>query len=421
MGSGKSTLARAISNRFGWSLLPEPSRSKQFLGDLFVDQSRWTFDAQVSFLCEKAVRIREQVESERDMVIDRTIYEDIDIFAAHFFEEGKIDKRSYGAYTELAQHFIKELPPIDLMIFCDASLETINKRLSIRNRSDRSFYSAGHISTIFNKYTEWYRDFAYSPLCRINTDRVDFRNSGIINKLVEEIVAVLTTSALSPLQPNLPLFNYVDAGNQQFELIQLIRPVGSAVPLEKLRQHPRSSSLYPLAYIAAPFTSVANSSPNRKNTRLLALPFDVDVPHGAIPHGRYRTMLNGVSNFLERMGFSTILPHRDVNQWGKKILNAEQVFTACSDAVTSTDLFVGILGLSHGSHYEYGLAAARGCPSIIISCKELSESFIATGIVSQPAGTLVLKCEKLEEIVPSLKQEEVYNFLYEFFPIVRTI
>jgi len=144
---------------------------------------------------------------------------------------------------------------------------------------------------------------------------------------------------------------------------------------------------------------------------------DFDVPHGIIEKGVFRGMLNGVSNILKRKGFNVILPHRDINEWGRKILTPNEVFNLCSKSVENSDLFVGILGLSHGSHYEFGIAVGLNRPAIIIAPTDMEQSFIAQGINSIPDKLLFLKCEKITEVPKLLSSKETSEFLNTFFPM----
>ncbi len=173
---------------------------------------------------------------------------------------------------------------------------------------------------------------------------------------------------------------------------------------------------YPSAYIAAPFTSVASVPEKERNRDVITL-FDMDNPHGIIKKGAYRNMLNGISRRMKGIGFSVVLPHRDINDWGRKILSAKEVFDSCTQATEACDLFISFLGFSHGSHYEFGIARGLNKPIIIISPEDAQQSFIAQGIRSNPEKILILKCERLNEAHELFSSLEVRNFLKIFFPL----
>ena len=90
MGSGKTTLARSLADHLGWVVLPEELRSRMYLNDLFSNEKRWAFDTQISFLCEKAVRINGYIQSGQNLILDRSLYEDVNVFALQFYLSKKI-------------------------------------------------------------------------------------------------------------------------------------------------------------------------------------------------------------------------------------------------------------------------------------------------------------------------------------------
>ncbi len=416
MGSGKSTLARVLVDHLGWPLLPEGLRSRLYLNDLFVDEKRWAFDTQVSFLCEKAIRLKGYIESGQNIILDRSLFEDVEVFASHFYFRGKIDKRSYSTYKELADHFLEEIPTSRLTIYCECSLPEIERRLSARFSEYENFYPEGHISDIFSRYKSWFQNYKQSPLCRINSEKHDFRIPFVADKLGKEVISILTEPKTIPNQLILPGFSIENYDNKNLEILEEIIPTETSILRSKFKKRgAKSLRFYPTAYVAAPFTAIAQH--NEKEAKYSETLFDFDAPHGIIKKGPYRKALNSISIILKRMGFSVILPHRDINKWGGKMLTPEEVFNSCTRDLMSCDLFIGLLGLSHGSHYEFGLAMGLNRPSIIIAVKDFQESFIAKGIRSNNKTTHLLKCDNLNQISQLLKSSDVKNFLNTFFSL----
>jgi nucleoside 2-deoxyribosyltransferase len=151
----------------------------------------------------------------------------------------------------------------------------------------------------------------------------------------------------------------------------------------------------PVAYLAAPFsgrdTAQSNGSPQ---TEL----FEIEPGHGIIPRAGFRNDLLGIERALLKLGLSVLLPHRDVNEWGRKQLTPEEAMRECTHHVSSCDLFVGLLGNSCGAHYEFGIALAAGKPCILINTDEFSSSFLADGISVLASDDLVnVSCKRLRD------------------------
>jgi hypothetical protein len=161
-----------------------------------------------------------------------------------------------------------------------------------------------------------------------------------------------------------------------------------------IRQHTGHTSPFPTAYIAAPFTTVATGDVSGRVDGL----FEISDGHGVIAAGPYRSALLAVTRNLRRLGIHSILPHRDYNRWGHKVRAAEEVATLCTKGVVEADLFVGLLGHSLGSHYEYGIACGLAIPRLLIHCNEVGASFMAQGFRSEPGRVLTVSCSTLSDI-----------------------
>ncbi|MCF1458697.1 MAG: deoxynucleoside kinase [Shewanella sp.] len=416
IGSGKTTLAQNLSRRLGWLYLPESQASASFLKDLFSEPKRWAFETQISFLVEKSVQLIDSISSGENIILDRSLYEDILIFADFFYKNGNIDKRSYKTYQTIANHFLEEVPAPDLIVFCESSITTIFDRIKNRSKAIDSLYTMNHLKAIHSKYESWASEHSTSPLYSINSQRWDFREKDCINLVASEIMYLLTSS--DSLIDQLNLFNDETVKNEDGHIVAL-----------KPSQHNRNTSLqvansistpakswqapvYPYVYIAAPFTGIATDYANSHDsvpTNQMLL-FSDHPMHGLIKRGRYRKTLQNITRKLENIGLNTLLPHRDVNDWGKKTLNSLDVFSACSNHVNNCDIFFGLLGQSTGAHYEFGIARSQTKPCIIVHCEELNDSFIAEGIESD-LNTLVLKCKKYEDVPHLLDLQITQGFI----------
>ena len=82
-------------------------------------------------------------------------------------------------------------------------------------------------------------------------------------------------------------------------------------------------------------------------------------------------------------------------------------------------MFIGVLGMSQGSHYEFGLARAFGKPALLIEVAELPTSYIAQGLSTLSKSLLRVHVESFEEVRGALTQPRVENFLRRYFPIRR--
>ena len=127
MGSGKTTLCHKLAKKLGWMCLPEPELAKRYLNDFFKDYNRFAYQTQMAFLCSKAVQIIELLQSNNSVILDRSLYEDVNIFAKCWHDRGNMDDRDFSVYTELANFFLNQIPSPIIVLYCHCSLEEAKK------------------------------------------------------------------------------------------------------------------------------------------------------------------------------------------------------------------------------------------------------------------------------------------------------
>src|SRR6266705_2063780 len=140
LGSGKTTLVRSLATELGWQIRPKGGYDITYLEDLFQDPHRWSFEAQMAFLSHKARSIKEAVRTGIDFIIDRSIYEDIEIFAQTFANRGMIDSRVYDIYETYAKLLLEEMTVPLAIIYCRCPPEISVKRLAERPRPYQRLY-----------------------------------------------------------------------------------------------------------------------------------------------------------------------------------------------------------------------------------------------------------------------------------------
>jgi len=101
IGAGKTSLTRWLVSRFHLVPFYEPNDENPYLADFYADMPRWAFQSQVFFLAHKLGLHTEHERSGVPAIIDRTIYEDAEIFARNLFETGVMSARDWGVYASL--------------------------------------------------------------------------------------------------------------------------------------------------------------------------------------------------------------------------------------------------------------------------------------------------------------------------------
>src|SRR5690554_1871198 len=86
IGVGKSSLTGLLAKHFGWEAFFESVEDNPYLADFYEDMRRWSFNLQIYFLSSRFRHQKEMLKNPISLVQDRTIYEDVEIFARNLFE-----------------------------------------------------------------------------------------------------------------------------------------------------------------------------------------------------------------------------------------------------------------------------------------------------------------------------------------------
>ncbi len=168
IGSGKSTLSDYLAKEWGFSILPEPEARNPFLKKFYQDPERWSFHSQLFFLVERANTQITAEQKNQNLILDRTVYEDAEIFARTL-----LSKEEYDIYFRIYQSYLKELTPPNFVIYLRTSVDTLMERIRIRGRSYEKGIKKSYIKKLNEKYEEWVASFSLAPVITIETDRYE--------------------------------------------------------------------------------------------------------------------------------------------------------------------------------------------------------------------------------------------------------
>jgi deoxyadenosine/deoxycytidine kinase len=174
IGVGKSTLVRMISERLGWKPFYEPEAHNPYLADFYNDMQTWGFHSQVFFLANRLQIHSALLKCNDEVIQDRSIYEDAEIFAANLHEQGSLNDRDYETYRALYQGIAEFLPPPDLVIYLQASVDTLLERIALRNRDYERTISPDYLAGLNRLYDQWIEAFNLCPVLTVPAGQLDY-------------------------------------------------------------------------------------------------------------------------------------------------------------------------------------------------------------------------------------------------------
>jgi len=192
MGSGKSTLVDFLSRTYDVSPFYEPNDENPYLPDFYKDMKRWAFRSQLYFLSNK-FRLHQELDKTPGVVaLDRTIFEDAEIFATALHQMRKIDKRDWQTYWSFYQAILDAIKPPDLMIYLRCSMRTLRQRIKLRGRAMEQDVPLAYLKRLDRLYENWISSYEMSEVLVLETDKLDYIHD-LIHRLdvMERIESVL--------------------------------------------------------------------------------------------------------------------------------------------------------------------------------------------------------------------------------------
>ena len=188
IGVGKTTLTEFLAKENGWTAFFEPHESNVFLADFYQDMTRWGFHSQVFFLSQRLKQHHAISQVTGNVIQDRSIYEDAEIFARNLADQGRLPEREYRTYNDLYENIKAILSAPDLIVYLRADTEVLLNRITKRGRSYEEGLSREYLEQLANLYEDWASSFTLCPVLAIDISELDFvedpNHAAKINKRV---------------------------------------------------------------------------------------------------------------------------------------------------------------------------------------------------------------------------------------------
>lgn len=189
IGAGKSSLTGLLSKHFNWEAFYESVEDNPYLADFYEDMLRWSFNLQIYFLSSRFRHQKEMLKQEISLIQDRTIYEDVEIFAKNLHEMNLMSDRDFANYEALFHEMSHYLRPPDLLIYLRAQVPTLVKQIQQRGRDYENTIRIDYLERLNRLYEDWIDRYPHEKLI-IDTDDLDFVNDpedlGKVIELIEQ-------------------------------------------------------------------------------------------------------------------------------------------------------------------------------------------------------------------------------------------
>lgn len=192
VGAGKSTLTRMVGEKLGFDTHYEKVEGNPYLSDFYKDQEKWGFHLQLYFLAQRFKQQEEIYKNGRNNIQDRSIYEDVEIFAKNLRDNNLMSSRDFDTYKELFYKTTSYLQKPDLMIYLTGSIDKVIERINDRGRDMEKSVDLTYWKNLHERYENWIPEYNLSPVLYVNIDKIDIlKNPEHLDLLCDKIKSIL--------------------------------------------------------------------------------------------------------------------------------------------------------------------------------------------------------------------------------------
>ncbi|HTF06410.1 MAG TPA: deoxynucleoside kinase, partial [Bacteroidia bacterium] len=161
-----------------------------YLSDFYEDMQRWSFNLQIYFLNSRFAQVQEIRASGKNVIQDRTIYEDAHIFAPNLHAMGLMTTRDFENYFSLFRLMDSLVKPPDLILYLRASVPVLVSQIQKRGRDYENAIRIDYLKRLNERYEAWISTYDAGKLLIIDVDENKFHeNQEHLGQIITKIDA----------------------------------------------------------------------------------------------------------------------------------------------------------------------------------------------------------------------------------------
>ncbi|MET0009531.1 MAG: deoxynucleoside kinase [Candidatus Thiodiazotropha sp. 6PLUC9] len=170
IGVGKTSLVRRLAEHFQSETLLEGAEENPFLQRFYENPREAALPAQLFFLFQRSRQWNGLVQN--DMFRQRLIA-DFMLEKDRLFAQINLDRDELALYEQVYQHLTLQAPPPDLVVYLQAPVDTLMKRIKKRARPQEKTIDADYLKRLCDAYTDFFYYYDQSPLLIINAEEIN--------------------------------------------------------------------------------------------------------------------------------------------------------------------------------------------------------------------------------------------------------
>ena len=194
VGTGKTTLSRALAARFGLQLALESVDAdnpwlESFYGGPEAMRS-YALNLQLHFLATRFASMRRMRGLGGSWVLDRTWYEDAEVFARGLFEQGFMSSDEWSLYQRLYAELLYSpaARPPRLLIYLHGPVNVVVDRIAMRGRPKEKDTPIEYWTALHDRYERWIEGFTACPILALDVRDYDLvMNTAAVEEIADRV------------------------------------------------------------------------------------------------------------------------------------------------------------------------------------------------------------------------------------------
>lgn len=188
IGCGKTSLAKRLAQRLGAGTLLEDPKANPFLPLFYRDMRRYALPTQLFFLFQRVGQLEQLKQPD---LFGKPIVADFTLAKDPLFARLTLDDAEYQLYSKIFDHVRPQAPVPDLVIYLQASIDTLVHRVRKRGNPSEAGIAEEYLRNLSEAYMRYFHHYSDSPLLIVNSERLNFVDSNEhLDLLIERMTAM---------------------------------------------------------------------------------------------------------------------------------------------------------------------------------------------------------------------------------------
>jgi len=188
IGVGKTSLANKLALEWDADLVLENVDDNPFLSKFYKNPREVSLQTQLYFLLTRTRQV--QAFKQQD-IFSNTRVSDFMLQKDRLFAQVTLNNEEYDLYDQLYSYMAVDIPKPDLIIYLQAPINTLIKRIKKRGRDFEKYIDAEYLERLNAMYLKFFNTYNASPLLIVNAEDIDFiNNENDYKNLLDKIYSI---------------------------------------------------------------------------------------------------------------------------------------------------------------------------------------------------------------------------------------